>query len=227
MLSDYQALVISLVRDDAGKVAPLDRDTAIASAVERYSADMPRETVEDINGLGTQLLALPGGWQAGFSDIWLLEYPIGRVPPTLVNQDDYSLYQTPTGPQIQLRYSVAAGTDNVRATYTVKHQLDGANDTIPANHREVVACWAAASLCDQLATLYAGQSDSTLQADAVDYKNKSAMFAARARALRTRYTNELGVSDVRNVAAGTVVTLVDRDSRGQQRLTHPMNRLNT
>lgn len=222
-LADFQPLVESLVRDDNGKISATDRDNAIARAVERYSRDKPRDKVEDIDGLGTQLLAVPAGWVDNFSTLKLLEYPLGNVPPTLIGQDDISIYRTPSGVQIQLRVSVAAGTDNVRATYTVKHQLDGANDTIPADHREPVACLAASSLCEQLAALYSGQTDTTIQADTVDYKNKSAMFAARARALRKRYTDELGIGEARNVAAGVVVALADRDSRGQARLTHPLS----
>jgi hypothetical protein len=224
-LADYQTLVTAFVRDDNDKITPTDRDNAITRAVERYSKDKPRLKVEDINGLGTQLLAVPAGWVDEFSALSLLEYPIGSVPPSLIEQDDVSIYRSPSGPQIQLRVSIPVGAANVRATYTIKHQLDGAADTIPADHREPVACWAAASLCEQLATLYAGQSDSTIQADSVDYKSKSSTFASRAKALRARYTSELGINDVSNVAAGVVVSLTDRDSRGQQRLTHPMNRL--
>ena len=221
MLADYQSLVTDFVRDDDSKITPAQRDNAIALAVERYSTDAPYTKVEDVNGLGTQLLNLPAGWQDPFSTLRLIEYPIGNVPPTFVAQDDMSLYQTPTGKKIQLRYSIGAGTANVRVTYTVKHTLDGATDTIPTSRREAVACWAAALLCDQLATLYAGQSDSTIQADSVDYKSKSATFASRARALRKRYTDELGVEERKNTGSGVVVQLSDKDSLGGERLTHP------
>lgn len=221
MLADYQTLVTDLTRDDAAKISDTQRDDAITRAVERYSQDVPREAVEDIDGLGTQLLNLPAGWVDDFSVLRLLEFPMGNVPPTLVPQDDISIYATPTGKQIQTRYAVTAGTANVRATYTIKHQLDANTDTIPLNHREPVACWAAAALCEQLASFYAGQTDTTMQADAVDHKNKSADFAKRAVALRARYTNEIGVNDERNTASGVVVQLTDRDSRGQHRLVHP------
>lgn len=222
-LADFQTLVTDLSRDDAGKVSVAQRDAALAQAVERYSQDRPRDKVEDINGLGTQLLDLPAGWQDGFSTLTQLEYPIGNVPPTLVPQDDISIYQTPAGQQIQLRYAVANAAANVRITYAVKHVLDAGTDTIPASHRTPVAAWAAADLCEQLASFYAGQTDSTIQADAVDHKSKSAEFASRARALRKRYTDELGVNDRRNTASGVVVALTDRDSRGQPRLTHPLS----
>ena len=45
---DHQTLVDSLVRDSGGSIAPLERDRAIEAAVQRYSADLPREVVEDV-----------------------------------------------------------------------------------------------------------------------------------------------------------------------------------
>ena len=51
-------------------------------------------------------------------------------------------------------------------------------------------------------------------------QSKAQEYSARAKNLRTRYLNELGFNDQRNVAAATVVELQDKDSRGQARLTH-------
>lgn len=40
--ADYIALIDALVRDDAGDIAPAQRDDALALAVLRYAADRPR-----------------------------------------------------------------------------------------------------------------------------------------------------------------------------------------
>ncbi len=61
-LVDYQTLTDSLVRDDAGKLTPADRDLAIAAAVIRYSKDRPRTKVVDITAPGGHYLPLPTGW---------------------------------------------------------------------------------------------------------------------------------------------------------------------
>lgn len=220
MLSDYQTLVTDLTRDDAGKVSVAQRDAAIALAVERYSQDRPQDRVEDLVGVGTTLLALPAGWQAGFSSLKSLEHPVGRTPPAYIDQEAWSLYATPTGQQIMVLHAIAAGAA-VRATYTVKHVLDALSDTIPLSHREAAAAWASALLCDQLAALYSGDTDSTIQADSVDHRSKAGEFASRARGLRKRYLDELGIDPKRNAAAGTVVNLDRTDSVGRDRLTHP------
>jgi hypothetical protein len=116
-------------------------------------------------------------------------------------------------------YPIVANA-TVRSSYSIAHQVSGSADTIPLGDREVVCCLAAASLCDQLASLYSGDSDSTIQADSVNHQSKAAEFAARARALRKRYFDELGIDTKKNVAAGEVVNLDLPSSLGTERLTH-------
>jgi hypothetical protein len=94
-------------------------------------------------------------------------------------------------------------------------------DTIPANNREALTCWAAAYCLDQLAAFAAGVTESTIQAGQVQRGSQTRDYAARANALRTRYILELGIDEKRSVAAGVVVNLDLKNSRGQDRFTHP------
>lgn len=224
MLSDYQTLVMNLARDDGGKVSTTQRDEAIGLAVERYSQDRPVEKVEDITPETVNLLPLPDAWEADFSDLRSLEYPIGNVPPTLIDRDRWAFYRTPSALKVMLANAITVAADNVRATYTIKHTLTSLVDTIPEHHREPVACWAAANLCDQLATYYSAGTDSSIQADSVEQRSKAQEYASRAKALRKRYLDELGVEDKRGQPAGAFVTGRDRDSWGGERLLHPARR---
>lgn len=219
MLTDYQDLVDDLVRDDTGKVTAADRDVAIGLALSRYSQDRPDRKVEDLTGDGTAFLALPAGWQSDFSTLQSLEYPLGNNPPSLVAAGKWRLYDTPAGRQIMLASTVPTGAA-VRATFTVRRQLDDAADTIPVDHREPVASYAAALVLDELASLFSGDSDSTIQADAVAHVTKGQEYAARARALRKRYFDVLGASEGRLAPASGVVDLDLADSRRQDRLQH-------
>lgn len=219
-LADYQALVDDLVRDDTGKIVTADRDEAIARAVARYSKDRPRTKVEDVSAPGGNKLNLPAGWQTDFSELRGIEYPIGDVPPSLLEQDSYSLYSTPSGQEIQLINAINAG-QSVRVSYTIRHVVDATpSDTIRADDREPVCAYAASILLDQLAAYFTGSSDPTIQADSVDRKSKGSDYASRARALRDRYYKDLGLDEKRNVAAGTVVDLDMADSQGRDRLLH-------
>lgn len=220
-LADYQALVTALVRDDSGKIVVADRDEAIARAVARYSKDRPQLKIEDAAAPGGNKLNLPAGWQAGFSALRSIEYPIGTTPPDYLDQDSYGLYSTPAGDEIKIANAITAA-QQVRITYTIRHVVDlTPADTIRADDREPVCAWAAALLLDQLAAYFSGATDSTIQADSVDRRSKGAEYAARAKRLRDRYFDELGIGAQKSVAAGVVVDLDMPDSRGNDRLLHP------
>lgn len=223
MLVDYQTLTDNLVRDDTAKIATGDRDRALTAAFARYGKDRPRTKVEDLAGAGTNELALPAGWQDGFSALKSLEHPVGNVPATLIAPEFYRLYQKPASTVIQLDSAIGAA-QAVRATYTVRHQVDAGTDTIPVDDREPIASYAAAILLDQLAAFFSGASDSTIQADVVDHRSRGSEFAARASRLRKFYFDQLGIDPKREVAAGTVVALDVRDSLGGPRLTHGLRR---
>lgn len=217
-LIDFQSIVQDLVRDDAGKITIVQRDTAIASAIERYSKDRPVIKVEDITAPGGHYLPLPEAWEDDFSHLQLIETPVGQVPPVMIPNNLWQLYQTPSGLNVQITYALATGAV-CRMTFSVRHQLDASHDTIPLGDREPVCCLAAASLCDQLAAQHSGTTDSTIKADAVEYLSAAREFANRAKALRKRYTDELGIEDKKNVAAAEVVSFQRGNTLGRQRLT--------
>jgi hypothetical protein len=213
MLSDYQTLVTDLVRDDAARISEAQQDSAIATAVARYGADRPRNKAEDLTPVSGNLLALPAGWQAGFSRLQSIEYPIGEVPPTLIEADQWSMYLGTSAEQIAVTSALPAGS-TVRANYTIRHVVDDSTDTIPAEDRYAVACFAAASLCDQLAAFYANDSDSTIQADTAKSEPRATAYGRRAKQYRDFYLNHLGLHEQGNQAAGTVVATLGPSRRG-------------
>jgi hypothetical protein len=219
-LADYETLAADLTRDDAAKISLAEKDRAIAAAVYRYSEDKPVTKVQDVTPDSAQVLPLPAAWEDGFSTILGIEYPKGNVPPTLVAQDRYAIYDDGTAKKIQLLDAVAVAAANTRVSYTIKHVVSALADTIPVNHREPVCCLAAASLCDQLAAFYSGGTDSSIQADSVEQRSKSQEYSARARVLRKRYHDELGIEDKHSMAAGVVVNLDLASSMNEDRLTH-------
>jgi hypothetical protein len=218
MLSDFQTLVEKAVRDDSGRIGPTDIDAAIGLAVSRYSQDRPRYAVEDLAANDSSALPLPAAWEGEFSSIAGLEYPLGSFPPEMLDRERYGVYQAPSGFELRLDFTPAS---DVRATYAIAHVLSDAEDTIPLRHREALTCWAAAYCLEQLAAFYAGQTDSTIQAERVERGGPARDYAARAKALRARYFSELGVEEKKAAPAGVVVDLDLLNSRNQDRLTHP------
>jgi hypothetical protein len=221
MLADYEQLVADLVRDDAAKLTLAEKDRAIAAAVYRYSEDRPQEKAQDLTPSDANTLPLPGAWELDFSSLRSLEYPIGDVPATFIKPERTSFYRTPAALVIKLLDAVAVAANNVRSTYTIKQVVDGANDTIPIQHRQAVAAWAAAICCDQLASFYSSGTDATIQADSVQQQSKAQEYTKRAKDLRKFYLDELGIDDKRSAPAGSIVKLEQPDSWGGARINHP------
>ena len=184
------------------------RDNALAAALVKISRDSPRRVVED-----TVTPALPAGWVAG-SALLAVEYPIGEIPPVYI---EAMVYQTPLGETL---YAALADGTPARVTYSTPW---AASSELSGPALEAFYCWAASVLCEQLATRFAQDTNSTISADSVMHESKSRNFAARAKALRARYYEllELADPDKRSLApASTTVNLNRNDSRGRDWLTH-------
>lgn len=192
----------------AGLVTDTMRAEAITSALLKLSADAPRVVIEDV-----QVPALPDGW-SGANSVRSVEYPVGYVPHEYIQA---LVYPGPAG-AYQLYTPLAAGT-TVRLTYTAPWTLG----LVTGTQREALACWAAGLICEQLATRFAQDTDSTIQADSVTHESKSGNFGRRAKTLRARYYELLGLTDPdkRSLSpACAVVNLNRNDSRGRDWLTH-------
>lgn len=219
-LADLQALVDDLVRDKDQVISSMARDTAIAAALARYSADAPRSLVEDVVSAGGHVLPLPSEWAAD-SELRSLEHPIGRHPPSLIALTGAMLYQAPDGPELRLVVTLLDG-DQVRVTFTAPHVVDVDGTTIPERHRRPVACLAAADLCGQLANYYATEGAPTIGADTVDHQSKTERFNRRQRDLRAEYVAAVGSAPSDRAKPASVdVALPSRDSLGGRRIFHP------
>jgi hypothetical protein len=107
-----------LVRDDEAASRPPQRDSAIDRAVQRYSTDRPRMKVVDVAAAGGNVLALPAGWEADFSELISVEYPIGRTRRVPRARALSPLPKT-DGTQ-ELRFDDALPVGKVRLEFTIK-----------------------------------------------------------------------------------------------------------
>lgn len=222
-LPELETLIDDLVRDAAQWVSTGQRTRAIELALARYSADRPREVIEDVVTADGVSVPLPLGWVPGASDLRVVECPVVS-PPVPLEPDAWAVWRTPTGEVIGLLQAAAPGA-TARLHYGAPHTVDGTSTTIPAAHREAVACYAASVLAEQIATVHASAQDATISADRVDQAHPAREWAARAKAYRNRYfahlgidVNAQGVEQPRVDAAGVVVDLALPTSHGRARL---------
>lgn len=189
------------------------RDRAIEQAVVQYSVDAPRRLVAEavVNG---DSMATPAGWVDGRSALSGVEWPLGRLPATMVaaaEAYDGSAWS------IVLAEPLVGAT--VRIHYTAPHELTDSACTVPVEHENAVASWAAAELCRQLATQKGYDRDSTISAAAVNGQSQSGDLARRAKDWLAVYRNQLGLPDPDKVQgprpAGAVVAFASDRRRGR------------
>jgi len=94
-------------------------------------------------------------------------------------------------------------------SFTVAHQVTESSDSTDPRHHEGIAAYAAALLLEGLAAAAINDGDSTIVADTVDRRSKAQEYAARARALKSRYRESLGTEETPD-AQGTTVSWPSR-----------------
>ena len=232
-ISDFVAEIPNILSDDANRIS-LDTWAALVSRaiLERYSADAPLRMVSDIAGNGTNYLPLPVApgdgddlpvFETNFSVIQHMEYPILQQPPQLILDSDFRLYRAPgEAPQILVNFDTPGPDEVVRCVWTARHLRDGS--TVPDKDFYAVTDFAASLGAEKLATFYVGTGDSTLQADVVQYRSKSAEMLACAKALRKRYYNHMGIEEGKSEAdTGPALALGNQyleQNSGVSRLVH-------
>jgi hypothetical protein len=224
-LQDYITAIGNLVGGEL-PLGEAEKIQAINKAVKRYSLDRAREISEDETGNGgyDYALSLLSSWIEGFSTINKIEYPITDDlydNSNILTDDAWMIYLKPAGKVIRLLEDQPATTEILRITYTTLHLCNDAQCTIPTADDEAVQMLAAAGFCDMLATYYAQDQDSTIKADSVDHKSKSADYAARARTYRQQYFNHLGIQEGQVVPASASRAVQPRPSWRSDSLTHP------
>ncbi len=214
-LEDFQELIKDMVSDQDDVVTAEVRDRALDEARMRYSADAPRLELEDVVWPDTGVFGpVPDGWTDS-SVIQSVEFPVGRRPASLVFAD---AYRTATGWGLESEQTLP-GNALVRVCYQLPHVLDATADSIPRRHRLAVASFAAYLLCQQLATRFAGDRETTLGADMSRTESRSRNYAARAKDYRAAYFAGIGQLDpalqdaVAGSAASAVVSWPKRNPR--------------
>jgi hypothetical protein len=202
----------------------------IAAAVRQYSKDRPYEVVSDVDGNATSDVSLPSGFIDGFSQIRTVEYPIGDVPATIIDENEWVLYRTPTTYKLRFLVEVPpTAAASIRVTHTAYH-TQGSDDktaaasTIPDADFEAVAALAASYAAYQIAQSYADGVDGQTDSAFVDGTGRNAAYVAGAKALRAVYDDALGMAPKAGGTSKHGQGFIDLDTPGPgygDGLTHP------
>lgn len=245
-LQPFADAIAAVIRDEQPWLQPADIDRFIQQAIlQRYSKDNPLVNVSDIPGNGTAFLPLPvaypgapavqatgtaaipaayGVFDPQFSNIQQIEWPPDLIPMETIRPEDWNVYRSPSGYQLQLLSFVPQPGDFVRVTWTCQHSPDGST-VYPGDFYAV--CDFAASLCLQsMASSAAQLGDSTIGADTVNYRAKSQEYLTLAKEARRKYFSHFGVDendkgeaqDAPAISTGSLHNIMS--SAGVDRLVH-------
>jgi len=227
LLADYRTKLDQVLEDLAARLDQPKKDAAITEAVSEHSRHRPHAKVADVAGDGATFdipLGAAGGvpdWQEGFSVVRQVEYPAGEREPILLERDAWREYVTPTGRVLRLHTITPQTGETVRISYAILHTVSALAGTIPDADFDSVVNLAGSIAAHMLAMSFAQAGDSTIAADSVDHKSKSAEYAARARDLRGLYFRHMGITDEKGAAAASVTADWGRTPGDQEYLTHP------
>jgi len=221
---DYITAVGQLVSGEI-PLDEADKVLAISMAIKEHSRHRPQVVVVDITGDGGFDYAIATyltSWSEGLSTIKTVEYPVDDddETPDILQDDEWMVYEKPTGKVLRMREDSPTTSESVRVTYTALHTCTDSACTVEDFDEEAVEVLCASYFCDMLGTYYAQSMDATIGADSVDHMGKSRNYAARAKTYRKMYFDHLGIKEGQAPAASVTRDQDMPGSWGSEKLTH-------
>lgn len=201
-----------------------DVDRAIYDALAQYQRARPLEKAVKIDGTGVFDYDLAAsGFVDGFSTVKDVAYPYLVTDQRLavLDRDEWALIRLDTGVKLRFFEAIPPASDDFLVLLTVPHTLNASTSTVPASDDEALADLGAAFACDQLAALYAKDTDSSLAADAVDRRAKSENYRSQAASYRKSYAAKMETDEAQSAAFA--MADIDRtfgNSRGDDYFFH-------
>ncbi|SRR5581483_2479962 len=224
VLLDYKTRLDQILKEQAGHLDEADKEAAIQNALKEHSKYKPLALVYDIAGDGVAFdfaTSTITSWEKDFSKILSIEFPAGDREPVYLNDDDWTLYEKPSGQVLRLLFDTPAAGQSARVNYTARHSVDDAAGTVPDADVEALCHLAAAYALMSLANRYIQAIESTVGADVVDQRTKEQAAAAAAARERKEYFNHLGIKEGEQTAGMAFRDQPGTYQWGESRLTHP------
>ena len=231
---DYLSRLETALQDDAEKLQPDDKYRILSQAVIIFSKDKPYTKMKEETGDGSSYdFALPTDWVEGTSYIvGPIEYPADDYQnPSYLEQMDWKFFKKLVGDvmttYIRILTFIPANDKKLRYEYALPQTLNETTCTINDSYIEAVVNLTAALCFWALAAKFAQSTDSTIEADVIDYQRKSDLYTGLAKEKISIYNSlmGLGVESKESGAASAGIAVKDLDmeySWKEDMLTHPV-----
>ncbi len=231
---DFLARLDTALQDHAEELQPDDKERILVQAVVLFSKDKPLTKIKEETGNGTSYdFDLPTDWIDGFSNIQgRIEYPADTYQdPNYIESIDWIFFEklvsNVTTTFLRFVSFTPASGYKLRYKYTLPHTLNDTTCTVKECDIESVVNLTAALCFWALAAKYAQSTDSTIEADVIDYQRKTDTYTMLAKEKYAMYNSLMGIgAEAKGKAPATAgVSLKDLDVPFQweeDMLTHPI-----
>jgi hypothetical protein len=195
-LAEFNTMVDRVLQDDDGKLTSDEIDGFIQTeATQLYSRHRPYSRITDMSASGVYSYEINTttfpGWTVGFSAIKKVRYPADQYQNPKEEEvpfEEWAIYENTTKTYLRFLYVTPTAGYTIRAFYITPHSVPDAGTATIYSTDEGAFVNLAASFCAHAIAKYYGQtSDSTIGADAVAYRDKSDIWASRAKDLYKLY----------------------------------------
>lgn len=197
----------------------------IIQAVETYSVDRPYVTSYYYSGdSNTFNFPMPPRFIWQFSRIVTCEYPADQQIPSTLEYLDWEIRDQVLGLQpvrfIRMRTVIPdLGANNFYVQYTTRHQYSTEFSTVPREDLDAVL-WLAGSYCAAaISSKFAGSTDSSIEADVVNYRDSQTKWQSVSEFLKALYINRVVQPDAAT-PVGSLQEWRPQNETGQATLWH-------
>jgi len=188
VVGDFHLIAIGALVMKTDAVQHLDK------AMNVYSMFKPLERVKKTTtNIAAHVFALPDDFEIGFSEINKMEYPVDGTPPIYREKEDYEIRLADDNTyKIYFNYDISTG---FRTTYFIRHSFVSNVATSPDADFNCIAQLASAYYLLAMAAFYGQSVHSSIEADSVNYDNKTDAYRRLAKVLLGHVASWLGVSE--------------------------------
>lgn len=189
ILSEYLTQIGDRIQDDAGKLSSDVLTSCLNQAIEEYSLARPQVLAAEDAGDGTAFLALPDGWEEGFSRLVSLQEIDSSGKPTALTT--YALDRAPD--QTRIYHTDGEFTDGAtyRVRYTARHVVSSTASTLPPVDDFALCDLAASYAALRLSAAYAQEENANLGTVTIERQSKTNEYRTLARELRTSFEKNM------------------------------------
>ena len=194
--AEINAMVDRALQDDAGKLTSDEIDGFMTTeALQMYTRHRPYTAVVDLSANGTYSYEISASafpsWVDGFSYIAKIRYPAGEYQDPRDEEiafEDWEIYETTTTKYLRFTSISPTSGKTIRVFHTAVHTIPASTAvSIYANDIGAFVNLTSSFCAAAIARGYGQTSNSTIGADAIAYRDKSDIWASRAKELYTKY----------------------------------------